>query len=509
MRVRDPRLRRAQLLAAIVAVAIGVPSVGALTSPHAAADTPGPSASCPTSNPPNELTLGGGTPQTAQLDTGFASPLQVALANSDGCPVTSVVGTPITFTAPSSGASGRFATSGTNTVTVGADASGNASAPMLTANDTAGTYTVTANSVYGSVSFSLTNSAGGIPATITPLSSALQSAKVNTNYEPPLSVRVLDASGSPVSGATVTFTLGVAAAGAGGSAGVSSAAASFADGSAQGTATTDSDGIATSPQFTANGTIGSLTATATVAGLPEPASFRLENLPGRGERLIRLGAPERAATVEQRYSRRLRVLVRDANGTRQVGATVTFTLGGAGTGTGAGAGAGASAGASFAGGASTATAITGIHGIATSPSYTAGSAAGTFTATATATTTPSTAHFTLRNRAGTPATITAGIATAEATRVGTRFSIALAVAVTDAFGNKVPGALVTFTAPASGPSGSFATAAHAHAVSVRSDSGGIAVAPPFVANAEPGGYIVIATVAHGPRTAFALVNDAP
>jgi protocatechuate 3,4-dioxygenase beta subunit len=290
---------------------------------------------------------------------------------------------------------------------------------------------------------------------------------------------------------------------------VSSAGASFGDGSAQTTATTDSDGIATSPQFTANGTIGSFTATATVANVPEPASFRLENLPGKGERLIALGSPKRAATVEHRYSHSLRVLVHDANGSPVAGATVTFTLGGAGTGTGTGTGAGVSAGASFAGGASTATATTGIHGIATSPSLTAGSVAGTFTATATATTTTSTALFTLSNRAGKPATITAGIAAAEATQAGTRFVIALAVTVTDALANKVPGALVTFTAPASGASGSFATSTHPRTVTLRTDSGGIAVAPPFIANAQRGGYVVIATVAHGPRTAFALVNDAP
>ena len=61
--------------------------------------------SCPSSNPPNELVLVGGTPQTAQLDTAFANPLQVALANTNGCPVTTAVtGTPVTFTAPASGA---------------------------------------------------------------------------------------------------------------------------------------------------------------------------------------------------------------------------------------------------------------------------------------------------------------------------------------------------------------------------------------------------------------------
>jgi hypothetical protein len=213
-----------------------------------------------------------------------------------------------------------------------------------------------------------------------------------------------------------------------------------------------------------------------------------------------------SATVGRRYSHSLRVLVHDASGNPVTGATVTFTLGGAG---GSGAGTSAGAGASFADGASTATAATGILGIATSPSYTAGSVAGTFRATAAATTTTSTAHFTLSNRAGRPATITAGVAAAEATQAGTRFVIALAVTVTDADGNKVSGARVTFTAPASGPSGSFATTSDARAVTVRTDAGGIAVAPPFVANTQPGGYIVIASVAHGPRTAFALVNESP
>jgi protocatechuate 3,4-dioxygenase beta subunit len=510
MRAGDAKRGRALVLAAVVAVGIGIPSVGTLDSPRAAADTPSQPSSCPTSNPPNGLTLAGGTPQTAQLNTGFGSPLQVTLANSNGCPVTSIVGTPVTFTAPASGASGRFATSGTNTVTVGADQSGNASAPTFTANETAGSYTVIANSAYGSVSFSLTNSAAGIPATITPLPPATQSAGVNSGYTQPLSVRVLDTSGAPVPGATVTFALAAAGADAG-SAGVSSAGASFAGGSAQASATTDSDGIATSPRFAANATIGRFTATATVANLPAPAQFQLENLPGKGVRLTRLDTATRAATVEHRYSQSLRVLVRDAQGDPEIGASVTFTLGGAGGSAGAGGGSegGAGAGASFAGGTSTATAITGIHGIATSPAFTAGSVAGTFTATATATTTTSTVHFTLRNRAGSPATITPGIAASEATQAGTRFSIALAVTVTDTFGNKVPGALVTFTAPASGASGSFATSTHPHDIAVRTDSRGIAVAPPLVANTQPGGYVVIASVAHGPRTAFALVNETP
>jgi adhesin/invasin len=502
MPAQESKRRRALVLAAVVAAGIAAANHGTLAGTRAAADTSGQPSSCPASNPPNELTLAGGTPQTAQLNTGFGSPLQVTLANSNGCPVTSVVGTPVTFTAPASGASGSFATSGTNAVTVGADLSGNASAPTFTANDTAGAYTVTATSAYGSISFSLDNSAAGIPASIAPLSPGSQSAAVNSDYPQQLSVRVLDASGNPVSGATVTFALGAAGAGAG--SGVSSAGASFADGGTQATATTDSTGLATSPQFTANATVGRFTATAAVANLSAPAEFQLENLPGKGERVTPVGSATRAATVARRYGRRLRVLVRDAKGSPEVGATVTFTLGAVSATTGSGAG----AGASFAGGASTATAITGIHGMATSPALTAGSAAGTFTATATVATSASTARFTLRNLAGSPATITAGIAASEATREGTRFAIALAVNVTDAFGNKVAGALVTFAAPARGATGSFATPSHPRVVVVRTDSHGVAVAPPFVANSQPGGYVVIASVAHGPRTAFALVNEA-
>jgi hypothetical protein len=497
--MRAGKPRRQLLLGAVVALAVGTPIVGALSSAGAAADTTGQSDTCPASNPPNELALGGGTPQTAQLDTAFGDPLQVALANSNGCPVTSVVGTPITFAAPSSGASGRFATSGANTVTVGADTSGNASAPSLTANDTAGNYTVTATSAYGSVSFSLTNSAAGIPAAITAVSSAAQSAAVDSGYAHALSVRVLDADGNPVSGATVTFALGTAAAG-----GASSAGANFADGSAEATATTDSTGIATSPQFTANGTIGSFTATATVENDPQTASFRLENLPGKRGRLSVLGSAKRTATVGKRYGHDLRVRLRDGKGRPQAGVTVTFTLGAA-----AGGSAGASAGATFAGGSSTATATTGLHGVATSPRFAAGSVAGTFTATATTTTTTSTARFKLSNRAGMPAAIAPGIATTEAARAGTRFVLALAVTVTDRFANKVSGALVTFAAPAGGASGSFATRDHARTVSVRTDARGIAVAPPLIANTQLGGYVVIAKVAHGPRTAFALVNEAP
>ena len=94
---------------------------------------------CPSSNPPNQLTLVAGTPQTTTLRSAFASGLQVALTNNDGCAVTSAAaGIPVTFSAPASGASGVFSASGSNTVIVGSDASGSVAAPTFIANDTRG-----------------------------------------------------------------------------------------------------------------------------------------------------------------------------------------------------------------------------------------------------------------------------------------------------------------------------------------------------------------------------------
>jgi hypothetical protein len=466
-----------------------------LGPPVASASTP---ADCAVPNPPNELTLAGGTPQTAQLETGFASPLEVALANTDGCPVTGVAGTPITFTAPASGASGSFEASGSGTLTVGADAQGDAQAAAFTADDTPGGYTVTAASAYGTVSFALTNTAAGIPAAIAALPPAGGSAVVGTRYREPLSVRVTDADGSPVIGVTVTFSLGAAGSGGGAAAG-----ASFAGGSTQAGEATDSAGVATSPALTADDTPGTFTATASVAHVTDPAGFRLRNLAAGALRLARLGRRRRTARVDTSYGRPLRARVTAANGAPVTGATVTFTLGSAASGGGGGASAASAASASFATGTAQATVTTGSNGIASSPRFAAGDVAGTLTATVTLQGTGDATRFRLSNAAAAPAEISAGVAASESTTVGTTFAIPLAVTVTDAYGNRVPGAPVTFTAPAGGASGSFDGR---RSVTVRTDPRGVAVAPPFPAGELAGGYAVEATTGHARAAAFALVN---
>ena len=98
----------------------------------------------------------------------------------------------------------------------------------------------------------------------------------------------------------------------------------------------------------------------------------------------------------------------------------------------------------------------------------------------------------------------AGAASGETATVHTRFPVRLAVTVTDAHGNAVPGVRVTFLSPGHGASARFGKT-HSHRVTVKTDAHGVAVAPSLVANGKPGGYAV--TVSAGGRsTAFALVN---
>ena len=411
------RRRRHAVIARAIAICAGGCAVllaGAPAFALGGSGTPGEPAAgtsnCPSPNPPNQLTLVAGTPQTTTLDTAFGTGLEVALTNSDGCAVSSAAGVPVTFSAPGAGASGRFFASNANTVTVGADASGNVAAPMFTANGAAGSYTVTAGSPYGSVSFSLTNTAAGIPARLMRIPLRHRSAKLDARFPQPLQVRVLDASGNPAAGAIVTFTLGSADASTCGTS--AAAGASFAGGGTQATATADDAGLATAPALNANAVAGSFTAAASVSS-------------GGGAEGAGKGAVPNVAPVS----------------------------------------------------------------------------------------------FSLVNLAGKPSKIVPGVGATQSAVAGSAFPIRLAVTVTDAGRNPVPGALVTFSAPAAGASGRFTIRAHGshrhrphvsytRTAKVETSACGIAVAPPFTASGELGGYIVKAGVKPARSAAFALVNQA-
>ena len=322
----------------------------------------------------------------------------MALANSNGCPVTSVVGTPVTFTAPverrqrplrherhehGHGRRGRLRErfrADVHRQRHGGQLHGDRDQRLRVG--------------LVLVDEQRRRDPGDDHAAL----ARLQSAAVNSDYAQQLSVRVLDAGGNPVSGATVTFTLGTAGGGGG-------RRARRARGRASPTAARRRP-----PQPTATGSPPRRTSRRTrpSAASPrprrsrtcrQPAQFQLENLPGKGERLIAARQPPGA---------RRRSSTATAAGCASSCATPTAIRKSAPpspsrSAAPAGLAArgrrhrgGRRSRASFAGGTSTATATTGIHGIATSPSITAGSVAGTFTATATTTTTTSTARFTLQ-----------------------------------------------------------------------------------------------------------------
>lgn len=510
------RPRRFRLLLA----ALVFPAVLAFGSPTAGAATPDTS-TCPSYNPPNALTLVSGTPQSAKLGLPFADPLQVILINTDNCPVTTpLAGIAVTFSAPGSGPSGTFASSGSNAALVGTNATGAATAPQLTANRLPGGYQVVASSDYGSVNFSLVNTASGVPATIAPKSPASQSATVSTSYAQPLQAQVLDATGAPIVGATVTFTLGSGGGGGSGNgAGAGGPGASFTGGQSQATAVTDNSGIATSPTLTANTVVGKFTAAAATAGITEPASFRLDSLAGKPPTVKPVGRSKLSAAVNSRYARRLEVKVTDAAGRPLQGESVTFTLGsGGGGGAGAAGGSGAAGpGASFPGGSAQATETTDADGVGASPRFEANATAGSFTATAAVAGVIDPVEFSLDNLAGTPPRIHLLGAKSRSATVATRYGAPLRVKLTNAKGKPIQGETVTFTLGSSavGGGGGAGGAGSAGAVfpggsaqaTETTNAAGTATSPRFDANGTAGTFTGTATVSGSNASAgFQLAN---
>jgi hypothetical protein len=128
---------------------------------------------------------------------------------------------------------------------------------------------VTVNGVDFTISYvggdgnDVTLTSGLAPTTLEVAAGDEQSTAVGTVFATALKVRVLDEASNPCPGAEVTF-----------SAPASGASGEFASSS---TVTTDADGYATAPAFTANTLAGSYEVTASCAGVALPVSFSLTN----------------------------------------------------------------------------------------------------------------------------------------------------------------------------------------------------------------------------------------
>jgi large repetitive protein len=108
---------------------------------------------------------------------------------------------------------------------------------------------------------------------------------------------------------------------------------------------------------------------------------------------------------------------------------------------------------------------------------------------------------------GAPAFITPVLGSPQSSPVGVAFVQPLGVEVTDLYGNVIPGALVTFTAPATGPSGTFPPGFTS--TTAVTDSGGHAMAPTLTANSIVGGpYDVTASIG-AVSGSFVLTNLPP
>jgi hypothetical protein len=415
--------------------------------------------------PAAHITDSAGSSQSAAVGATFATALQAQVTDRFGNPVPGVA---VTFTPPLIGPGGSFA--GNTTVTT--NASGLATAPAFTANTVAGAFqvTATASGPNSPAFFNLTNLAG-TPGVVAVVAGTPQSVPVGNAFATPLQVRVTDGFGNPVGGVGVAFTAPLAG-----------PSGTFAGGL---TTTTDASGLATAPAFTANTVAGTFTVAATASGVSTPADFSLTNLAGAAAAVTPVAGTPQSTGAGTGFATPLEVRVTDGFGNPVGGASVTFAVPAGGTFTG------------------NTTVTTTANGLATAPPLTAGGVLGGFTVTASVRGATA-ASFSLTVTPGSPASITAVAGTPQSAAVGTAYAVPLQVHVTDAFGNPVPGAAVTFAAPAAGPGGSFAGRA-----TVLTDASGQATAPPLTANGVNGSFVVAATVpGAGTAAGFYLTNTA-
>ncbi len=440
---------------------------------------------CPGTNPPNELVLFGGSDQTAQLGSQFAANLEVQLANSNGCPVTgNLAGVDVEFDAPTSGPSGSFAASNSRAATAGTDSQGVATAPPLTANDLAGTYTVTARSDLGDVDFNLRNTANGVATAISSTSGNGQAAVVFGRYAAPLQARVTDVNGNPVQGTSVTFSVVTGATGAG---------ASFA-GSVQAAAKTNASGYATSLPLIANGNPGRFTVVASADGVLTIATYTLDNHSAT-QRLVAVRDAKRSATIYTSYGAPLMVQMLDSTGQPIEGGVVTFTLG---TTSGASS---ITASARFRNGTSEAISITDASGIASSPIFTANGSPGTFDATA-AVAGSAPIVFVLTNLSA-RLTLTAA---QRRTTVDQPFLSRLVATVRDSRGRPISGLSIVFAvSPAGSASAMFREGNRQPTVLTAAN--GRATAPVLVANMTAGTFDITARIAGTSEVATAELRS--
>ena len=310
-----------------------------------------------------------------------------------------------------------------------------------------------------SASFTVT---AGAPAALAAVSTLSQSAAAGTAVSAPPSVRVSDAGGNPVSGVAVTF----AVASGGGSTSPASG----------GTVSTNASGLATLSSWTLGTTAGANSVTATVAGLTgSPVTFNATGTAGAPAQLALTTQPAGAVSGSA-FTTQPVVEIRDANGNRVTTASLAVT-------------ATRVTGSATLGGTVT---VTAVSGIATFTNLSLGGL-GTGSHTLSFTTTSPALSITSASfpvAAGAASAIAAASAVTQSAVAGTAVSAPPSVRVTDAGGNPVSGAVVTFTVAGGGGSTSPASGG-----TVSTNASGLATLTSWTLGSTAGANSVTATAA--------------
>src|SRR5436309_2425334 len=204
------------------------------------------------------------------------------------------------------------------------------------------------------------------------------------------------------------------------------------------------------------------------------------------------GTPQ-SATVNTAFAIPLQATVRDAANNLVSGVVVKFTTQGSG------------ASGTLAGGVNTAT--TNTSGVATSAVFTANATAGGPYNVVASATGPTSANFSLTNTVGPAAKVVVTSGSGQSASINTAFGAPLVATVTDAGNNPVGNVTVTFRAPGSGASGTFAGGVN----TATTNTSGVATAATFTANGTAGGPYTVTASAPGAASPanFSLTNLAP
>ncbi|HYW32556.1 MAG TPA: Ig-like domain-containing protein [Gemmatimonas sp.] len=337
------------------------------------------------------------TTQSANAGTAVAAPPSVRVRDAGNNPVSGVT---VTFAITGGGGS----ISPTSVVT---NASGIATLTSWTLGAVAGANSVsaTAAGLIGSpVVFNATGTVGPAAAIIAN-SNVSQSAPINTAVSTAPSVRVNDAFGNGVAGASVTFTV---TAGGGATSPASPAVV-----------VTNASGIATLSTWTLGTSAGSNTVNAAATGLTgSPVVFAATATAGAATQIVANSVTTQTTNAGTSVAAPPSVRVRDAGNNAVSGVTVTFAVTGGG------------------GSITPASVVTNASGIATLTSWTLGTVAGANTVSASVaglTGTPVT--FTGTGIAGAPSALAVTTQPGGAV-TGAAFTTQPVVEIRDRFGNR-------------------------------------------------------------------------